>query len=118
MMCAMRSGVGPGTPFAADAPAALRVALDRLDFETPAALTEVLAQVRPQADALTLWHLLSRVAPEQRDRVYEVLAAAMPPPAGVTRAGVVAGDAGMLGAWERDLVERQGGWVATPAAKQ
>jgi hypothetical protein len=113
MMCAMRKGVGAGTPFAADATAGFRTALERLDFGTPAALPDVLAQARPQGDALTLWHLLSRVAAGERGSVYDALAAGSPPPPGVTRAGVLAGNTAMLEAWEQAIVERQGGWVVS-----
>src|SRR5207344_3028121 len=46
-MCATRRGAGPGTPFVADAPAPLRRALDRFDFENAAAaLSEILAHAR------------------------------------------------------------------------
>lgn len=98
-MCATRRGAGPGTPFVADAPAALRAALDDFDFKnTAAALPALLAAARP-ADAVTLWHLLSRVAPPARASVFDALAAHHTPPANVTRAGILAGDAAMRRAW-------------------
>lgn len=99
MMCAMRPGAGAGTPFAADAPAGLRAALDRFDFGPQDALTEVLTQARPQRDALTLWHVLARVPEDRRGMVFDSLAASEAPPVGVTRTGVVAGDAAMLKTW-------------------
>lgn len=39
---------------------------------------------------ITLWHLLPRVPPELRQRVYEHLAELSPPPAGVTGEGILA----------------------------
>jgi hypothetical protein len=106
MMCAMRKGVGAGTPFVADAPAGLRAALDRFDFEKTGGLSEVLAQVRPE-DALTLWHLLGRVPAGQRGTVFAALAAIVAPPDGVTREGILAGDRAMLENWNQALIGRQ-----------
>jgi len=85
-----RPGVGPGVPFAADAREVLRLALEAYDFGNggAAALRSALSAARPE-DAVSLWHLLSRVEPALRGAVYERLAALVPPPAGVTRDGVV-----------------------------
>lgn len=102
-MCATRRGAGPGTPFVADASAALRRALDRFDFEHAAdALPEILTQARPE-DGATLWHLLSRAPAPARGEVFDRLARDHAPPAGVTRAGVIAGDGAMLAAWGHEL---------------
>lgn len=103
-LCATRPGIGPGTPYFADAPDVLRMALDKFDFEnvSPEArarlLEAVLAPSRAR-DAFTLWHLLSRVNDAERGRVYRRMAALVPPPAGVTRAGVLKGDKRMLDLW-------------------
>ncbi len=78
--CAMRRASGPGTPHRTGAPHAYVEALARVDLvpDDPA-LAEVLA--RSQADdALTLWHLLARVAGERRAAVYDRLADLVPPP--------------------------------------
>ncbi len=104
-MCLTRKGAGPGTPFAEDAPAELRAALSRLDFEpgaTRAALAAVLRHARPE-DAITLWHLLARAAPADRAAVFDRLAALQSVPAAVTRAGILAGDAAMRRAWAAAL---------------
>ncbi len=100
--CLTRRGAGPGTPFAADASDALRRALERFDFENRAqrsdALAAVLAATRPD-DYVTLWHLLARAEPAHRGEVFDALAKDHPAPEGVTRAGIVAGDAAMRRAW-------------------
>ena len=54
-------------------------------------------------DALTLWHLLSRVSDADRPRVYDRLAALAPPPAGVTREGILHLDRQMLDSWWNSL---------------
>jgi anti-sigma factor RsiW len=104
--CITRPGAGPGTPFASDAPAPLREALTRFDFDAPArrdaALRDVLAQARPD-DYVMLWHLLSRAQPPQRGQVFDVLAKSHPAPAGVTRAGIIANNAAMQRAWADEL---------------
>jgi hypothetical protein len=103
-MCRTRPGLGPGTPYFENAPAALGAAVDVIDLPgadpaaRAAALDRVLAVSRPE-DALTLWHLLQRVDGPARDRVYDRLAAIVPPPDGVTREGVRRGDARMLELW-------------------
>jgi hypothetical protein len=106
--CATRPKVGPGTPYFEDTRPELREALGRFDFEDTTAqqrahdLEIVLARSRPQ-DALTLWHLLSRVDAGQRARVFDRLAASTPPPANVTRAGILALDQSMLDQWWNSL---------------
>src|SRR6185437_16578028 len=54
-------------------------------------------------DALTLWHLLSRADDEQRMAVYEHLRALVPPPANVTKEGVLRLDQVMLDRWWNEL---------------
>ncbi|HEY6329090.1 MAG TPA: zf-HC2 domain-containing protein [Blastocatellia bacterium] len=102
--CITRPGVKPGTPFFEDAPRALKDALSWLDFDasSPAgresALSTVLSESRKR-DSLTLWHLLSRVEPQDRARVYARLAELVPPPEGVTSNGVQQLDPDMLDEW-------------------
>ncbi|MBI4624954.1 MAG: zf-HC2 domain-containing protein [Verrucomicrobia bacterium] len=104
-MCFTRRGAGPGTPFADDASDAFRAALTRFDFErnaASAALPQLLTQARA-ADGVTLWHLLARTGGTERAAVFDTLARHHPPPEGVTRAGILAGDAEMRRAWGFDL---------------
>jgi FecR protein len=100
--CATRLGIGPGTPYFENAPAKLRDALATFDFGKPDAradaLTVILAQARKH-DSLTLWHLLSRSNGRERAKVYDRLAALVPPPSGVTRDGVLSANQKMLDLW-------------------
>jgi hypothetical protein len=102
--CLTRPNVGPGTPYFEDASSEFRSALMRFDFEdtTPeqrvADLGNVLAQARPR-DALTLWHLLSRVDGPQRAQVYSSLVKFVPLPSGVSEAGILRLDQPMLDQW-------------------
>ncbi|HYC70171.1 MAG TPA: hypothetical protein VEB66_03130 [Opitutaceae bacterium] len=103
LMCLTRPGAGPGTPFAAAAPPELRDALARFDFAADrSALARVLAAAGDR-DAITLWHLLERAPAAARAAVYDRLAGLVPPPAGITRAGVVGGDAAMRARWALEL---------------
>jgi len=105
-MCATRPGVGPGTPHRQDAPDVFRAALGTFDFGAAGARTSALDRVLAAArveDAVTLWHLLTRVDGEQRARVFDRLAAFVPPPAGVTREGVVGADQSQIDRWWDEL---------------
>lgn len=107
-VCATRPGVGPGTPYFGDSSERLREALAKLEFDQgdppsrAALLKTVLAESR-QRDALTLWHLLSRVGPDEGELIYRRLAALVPPPAGVSREGALKRNREMLDLWWNDL---------------
>lgn len=106
--CATRKKTGPGTPYFEDASEAFRDSLAKLDpgsstaEERAAALQVVLVQSRKR-DALTLWHLLSRVPDSDRGRVYDRLAQLVAPPSGVTRDGILRLDPQMLDSWWDEL---------------
>ena len=106
--CHTRKKTGPGTPYFEDASDTFRRALSTLDREgamqdeRTAALAVVLTQARKR-DALTLWHLLARVAEADRGRVYDRLFQRVPAPAGVTRAGILHLDPQMLDLWWNEL---------------
>lgn len=113
--CETRPEVGPGTPYFEDASPAFRDALSRMDFQhdpavTKDALTLLMNEARPR-DTLTLWHLLARVNEIDRLRVYEAIAKYAPPPAGVTREGVLQLDQAMLERWKNQLQSSWGGDV-------
>lgn len=105
--CATRKGVGIGTPYFEDATPVFRAALARFDFQgadaKKPAISVVLREARPR-DEITLWYLLSRVNESERGRVYDCMARLLPPPAGVTREGVINLDQNMLEQW-RQLIE-------------
>jgi hypothetical protein len=106
--CATRRGAGPGIPYFEDASPAFLSALSQFEsanstLEVKAsALQVILAQSR-RRDALTLWHLLSRAPEADRGRVYDRLASFVPPPAGVTRDGILRLDQNMLDQWWNEL---------------
>ncbi len=99
-----RPRLGPGTPYYDDTSSDFRAALATIDLgsgtaaDRTAAIDRVLADSRPR-DVLTLWHLLSRVPVSDRSRVFDRLAAFVPPPPGVTRDAVKRSSAGALDAW-------------------
>jgi len=82
-MCLTKAHSGPGIPYFEDASDNLKQAVDgamNLDV--------ILAEARVR-DTLTLWHLLSRAAETDRERVYARIAALTPVPAGVSREKVL-----------------------------
>ena len=100
----MRHGFGPGTPYFEDTSTEFQRALEELDFgtqsspERAAALSTVLSEARKK-DALSLFPLLIHVQDEERGRVYDRLAELIPPPAGVTREGVLQHDRREIDLW-------------------
>jgi ferric-dicitrate binding protein FerR (iron transport regulator) len=107
-VCATRPKVGPGTPYFEDASASFRDALTKFDFAktTPQernALLGILLSDARKEDALTLWHLLSRVSDAERPGVYDRLAVLAPPPADVTREGILRLDQKMMDSWWNSL---------------
>ena len=107
-VCATRPKIGPGTPYFEDGSASFREALTKLDFvritpqERNALLGILLVDARKE-DALTLWHLLSRVSDADRPGVYDRLAALAPPPQDVTREGILRLDQKTLDSWWNSL---------------
>jgi hypothetical protein len=98
--CETRPGMAPGTPFSEYASDSLKHALEDFDFGAggTAALGVVLAQSH-QHDAVTLWHLISRVGENERPGVVDRLDALVSRPQGVTRDGVLRLDKSMLDRW-------------------
>jgi hypothetical protein len=114
-VCATRPGVGPGTPYYEDAPAGYGTALTILDFGQPGdaaragALETVLSGARKR-DALTLWHLLKRGTPDERQRVFDRMATLVPPPAGVTKEAVLREDRRATDLWWNALGLDNASW--------
>jgi hypothetical protein len=103
-VCQTRRGLGPGTPHFEETSEAFRAALEAIDTgrgsaaSRAAGLRLVLDESQPR-DAVTLWHLLTRVNMDQRDSVFDRLSQLVAPPAGVTREGIREGNRAMLDLW-------------------
>ena len=98
-VCVARKGLGPGTPYYADASPALIQALDDFDVHVR---TEALATVLAEAhkkDAPTLWHLISKTTGTQRAEIIDRMVGFVPLLPGVTREGVLNGNSEMLDRW-------------------
>jgi len=100
--CPIRRGSGPGIPAFDDASTALKAALAGIDAGNESALEVVLSQVRVR-DTLSLWHVLTRVPPADRRRVFDRLQALVPMPDGVTRDQVLRLDAVALRKWREEM---------------
>lgn len=72
--------------------------IDGIKRQRAAALQTLLGESRKR-DSLTLWHLLTRVLPQERRAVYDALARLVPPPDSVTPDGIARGDREMLDDW-------------------
>ena len=106
--CETQARVGPGTPFAADAPAEVRAALHAFDFAdggVPAA--RALLAAAGSRDGYTLLEILPRVPAPVRREIVERLLHLRPPPPGVDPAGVWNLDGDQIGAWRRDMISNR-----------
>ena len=116
--CETQLGTGPGTPYFDDSTPEFQNALKKVDFDKdPTTRSEALASTLNNArarDTLTLWHLLPRVDGDDRARVYEKMESFAPPPAGVTREGVLKLDPNMLELWKVSL---EGNWIMGAGGK-
>jgi ferric-dicitrate binding protein FerR (iron transport regulator) len=103
--CRTRRSAGPGIPFFEDSSAEFQAALQKMDsardgLEQTQQLEIVLREAHVR-DALSLWHLLTRVDPNSRGLIYDRLAELLPPPPEVTRDGIVALDPKTLDSWKK-----------------
>jgi hypothetical protein len=105
---------GPGTPSYDDADPELKRALDVFDAADDAAarsqaLQLVLAHAGP-GDAMTLWHLISRVDAPDRPAVVDALAEYLAMPDGITGDAILALDPAALDRWWNALGLGQANW--------
>ncbi len=108
--CVTRPREGPGIPFYEDAPERLREALAGVDRGDAGALDRVLAAARPR-DGLTLWHLLTRVAPRDRGVVFDRFAQLVAARPEVSRDAVLRKDARAIDlCWNALNLEDTGWW--------
>ena len=101
--CRTSSRTGPGTPYFADAAETLQRALATFDLgDRGDSLSTILAEARVR-DTLTLWHLLSRVEPADRIRVFDRMTELVPLPISVSRDKVLQLDPATLKSWREEL---------------
>jgi hypothetical protein len=94
--CVTRPGKGPGIPYYEDAAPEFIAAVNRFDVSANPVDAIKIAKDARARDAISLWHLLRRVDPSDREVVYNRMAQLIAIPPGVTRDGVVAGDPKMV----------------------
>jgi len=97
-------------PFYADAPGALRTSLAAWESGDSSQLSGLLASARPR-DALTLWHLLTRVPPSQRGAVFTRFAELVSLPPDVTQEAILRNDHHAIDeCWNALGLESTGWW--------
>lgn len=99
-------GFSPGTPVYKDATTDFREAVHHLDFgdagERTAALKVALQQARAK-DVYTLLRLMRTASPEERGMIFDRARELKPPPAWVTREGIMRHEETMMDAWRGSL---------------
>lgn len=109
--CLTRRGRGIGTPYLETASEFFQKALYEFDFENGKknSLKKILASAR-RGDTLTLWHLLSRVSVEEREKVLDKIISFKNLPEGVTKEGILRLEKEML---DELRYEVEGFWYET-----
>lgn len=109
--CQTRRDTGPGIPYFLDAAKPFVAAVERWNSGSrePEDLETILSQARPR-DAMTLWHLLPRVALADRGRLFDRMRELTPPPGKVTRDGVLVLEREMLESWWDSLGLGETNW--------
>ncbi len=95
-LCRIRPAGGPDVPYFEDAAPEFAESVER------GALDPILGAARVR-DTLTLWHLLARVAPGDRARVYDRIAALVPLPPGISKDRALALDPETLNRLKEEL---------------
>ncbi|HEU5452519.1 MAG TPA: FecR domain-containing protein [Terriglobales bacterium] len=104
----LRPNHAPGTPFFEDSSPEFQDALQLLDFSVQdevarsATLTRLLATAR-RRDVYTLMRLLRQSSGSERERIVDRAMELLPPPPGVTREGILAGNERMSDAWYNQM---------------
>jgi hypothetical protein len=108
--CATDARRGPGIPYFADAPDALKSAVKRFDADGDFHAIEAALPLARTRDGLTLWHLLQRTRGSQRERVWERFTELVGPAKDIREDAIVHGDEqAMSGAWNA-LERGDAGW--------
>lgn len=107
-MAITKKNKGVGTPFADDASQEFRDALYEFDFENGGERSLEIVLKNPSIKtSLTLWHLLSRVPENEREKVFDKLVSVVKLPEGVTKKDVLKLDKEMLTVWRLTI---EGKW--------
>lgn len=103
-MAITKKGKGLGTPFAENASAEYRSALYEFDFENGGEKSLRTLLKNPNIKtSVTLWHLLSRVPENKREKVFNALLSLVKLPDGATESGILNLDAEMLEKWRFEV---------------
>ena len=96
-ICLTKKRVGLGTPFSETASTLFQQALHRFDFANGGkeSLQTILKESRG-ADTVTLWHLLSRLPKNEREKILDMIASFIKIPESITREGILNLDKKML----------------------
>ncbi len=99
-VCETRLGIGPGTPYFADAPRKFVNALERFDFETKSDSTlSIILNESREKDALSLLNLMMKTNPKQRNQIFHRLQELVQIPDGITYEGIMKENKKMFEQW-------------------
>ncbi|MBA4407215.1 hypothetical protein C0389_08080 [bacterium] len=103
-VCEIRSGSRIGTPFRQDAPEEFRNEMVKYDYQNGGENSiDKIMELASEKDMLTLLALIPKSPQVKRQLLFQTIANKFPPPAGVTRMGIIKGDSQMLYLWWREI---------------
>jgi len=96
-VCKTKKSFPPGTPFFEDAYTEFKNAINEFDFgeERDEALNTILNEARDK-DVLSLWHILSKVSSEEKEKVFSRIKGLTVLPESITAGGIINGDKVMM----------------------
>jgi hypothetical protein len=96
-ICKTKKYFGPGTPFFEDASDEFKTALDKFDFGgNKTSMLETILKEARKKDALSLWHILSKVSDKEKGETFQRLSELIEIPEGVTLEGIINGGNEMM----------------------
>lgn len=102
--CEIRSGSRIGTPFRQDAPEEFRNEIVKYDYQNGGENSiDKIMELASEKDMLTLLALIPKSPQVKRQLLFQAIANKFPPPAGVTRMGIIRGDSQMLYLWWQEI---------------
>jgi hypothetical protein len=103
-ICEIKNNFRPGIPYRLNASDTLKNEVEKYDYENGGddSIQKIISAANKE-DMLTLLALIPNTSKLQRQILFQAVANHFPPPAGITRMGIIKADSEMLNKWWEDI---------------